>query len=95
MGIWLSKPNFRAWSYRVFAPSFRPSSANVTSHDTVRARASVMVEPPGQVESAKLWNRRLVWGSESEDGLGNVDDGVYPCSRAAARSISLNVDPGG
>ena len=65
------------------------------SQETVRAWASVMVDPPVQWESAKLWNRWVVWGSFNAGGLGKREDGVYPFSSAAAVSISLNVDPGG
>ena len=82
------KPNFSACSRRASAPSLTPSRAKPALHDRARARAIVWLSP--QLEYSVV----LVPGSLNDE-VSRMLSGSYPASRAAADTITLNVDPGG
>src|SRR5438552_17412792 len=77
------------------APSFSPTSANVTLHDSRNASAIVTeLVPPRHHSFPKFCSVLEVWGNASSCGLGHRLDGENPFSSAADAVMSLKVEPG-
>ena len=89
------KPYARACASSLSAPSFKPTSPNVTLHDSRKASAMVTVlAPPRQSSLPKFCSVPFVSGRSSSCGFGHRLSGPNPFSSAVDAVIILKVEPG-